>query len=211
MNSAAVTAPSPHPLLQADKLNCRRGQRQVLREVSLTLGAGELILVTGPNGSGKTTLLRCLAGLLAPMAGQIAGRATAVGLTLHVGHADPVKGQLTVAENLRFWSALAGGGGRTVGAAAEAFGLTALLDVPTQVLSAGQRRRLSLARLLLSPADVWLLDEPANALDTDGVDRLLAAVAEHREQGGGAIVATHDNLPFPTPRHLALNAGTGSC
>lgn len=211
MNSAAANAPNPRPLLQAEKLNCRRGQREVLHEVSLTLGAGELILVTGPNGSGKTTLLRCLAGLLSAMSGRIAGSATATGLTLHVGHADPVKGQLTVAENLRFWSDLAGGGGRTVEAAAEAFGLGSLLDAPTQVLSAGQRRRLSLARLLLSPAEVWLLDEPANALDTDGIDRLLAAVAAHRDGGGAAIVATHDNLPFATPRHLALKAGTGTC
>ncbi len=183
----------------------------MLRNVSFAIAAGELVVVTGPNGSGKTSLLRCIAGLLEPSAGTIAGSARSKGRTLHVGHADPAKPHLTVLENLRFWSALGGHGGASVQDAAAVFGLAALLALPARILSAGQRRRLSLARLLLTPSELWLLDEPANALDRDGVERLAAAVAAHRAQGGSAIVATHDLLPFPDARQLALRSGTVAC
>jgi heme exporter protein A len=214
MSAALAATPSSapdEPLLAVHGLACARGGRRVLSDVGFTLGPGELILITGPNGSGKTSLLRCIAGLLAPDAGTVAGPARARGQTLHVGHADPVKPHLTVLENLRFWAALGAGGGRPPEEAADAMGLAARLDVPARILSAGQRRRLSLARLLLSPALVWLLDEPANALDTDGVARLAAIVADHRARGGAVIVATHGPLPFPDARPLVLGHGAVAC
>lgn len=211
MRADPAPGSDPDPLLRVDGLACTRGGRRVLRDVGFALAPGELILVSGPNGSGKTSLLRCVAGLLAPDAGSIAGRARAKGRTHHLGHADPAKPHLTVLENLRFWAALGAGGGLLPVAAAAAMGLAARLEVPAQILSAGQRRRLSLARLLLSPALLWLLDEPANALDADGVARLAAVVAEHRSRGGAVIVATHGPLPFPDARQLAIAGGTAAC
>lgn len=207
----APDSAAAHPLLRVDDIACLRGGRPVLRHVSLILGPGELLVISGPNGSGKSSLLRCMAGLLPLAAGAISGTALAPGETVHLGHADPVKSHLTALENLKFWAALGGEPGLPCIDAAAAFGLSALADLPAHIFSAGQRRRLSLARLLLSRARLWLLDEPANALDSDGIARLAAAVADHRAAGGGVVVATHDDLPFAAPRHIALSAGTIAC
>ena len=195
--------------LTVEDLACSRSGRPVLAGVSLTLRDGETLMLRGPNGAGKSTLLRALAGLL-PLT---AGRVTLDGHDLardpdavierlaHAGHLDAIKLQLTVAENLTFWAGLFGG---EVAPALATFELTPLADRPAQLLSAGQRRRLGLARLMLAPRRLWLLDEPTVALDTAAVARLVAAIRVHADAGGMAIIATHIDLPLAATRELQL-------
>ena len=187
-------------------LSCVRGGRRVLAGVGFALVAGETLILRGPNGAGKSTLLRALAGLL-PASGTIAldgrpldadGLAEAV---TYVGHLDAVKPQLTVRENLRFWAGLAGG---TVEAAVAGFDLAALADQPARLCSAGQKRRLALARLLVAPRRVWLLDEPTVSLDAAAGGRFLAAVRDHATCGGLAVIATHVALDLDRCRTLDL-------
>jgi len=187
-------------------LSCVRGGRRVLAGVGFALVAGETLILRGPNGAGKSTLLRALAGLL-PASGTIAldgrpldadGLAEAV---TYVGHLDAVKPQLTVRENLRFWAGLAGG---TVEAAVAGFDLAALADQPGRLCSAGQKRRLALARLLVAPRRVWLLDEPTVSLDAAAGGRFLAAVRDHATCGGLAVIATHVALDLDRCRTLDL-------
>ena len=147
--------------LVAEGLGSMRGGRTLFRGLSFALAAGEALAVTGPNGSGKTTLLRLIAGLLPPTAGRIAlaDSEEPVGEAVHfVGHLDALKGALTVDENLAFHRSLFGGGGTTVDEALARMGIGTLAALPAQVLSAGQRRRAALARLLVSYRPVWLLD-----------------------------------------------------
>jgi heme exporter protein A len=205
-----MTAAEDHdsaPLLRVEALACVRGGRRVLQGVSLVLAPGSVLLLTGPNGSGKTSLLRCLAGLLPISGGTVAGSALGAAGLIHVGHADPAKPHLTVRENLRWWTQLDGVAANGLDAAIEAAGLARLAATPVAILSAGQRRRLSLARLRTTPAALWLLDEPANALDTDAVARLVAALDQHRARGGGALIATHDTAPFADAARLDLSPG----
>ncbi|MEZ5670346.1 MAG: heme ABC exporter ATP-binding protein CcmA [Alphaproteobacteria bacterium] len=204
MDAVTEAPPTRTPLLRVEGLACMRGGRRVLDGIGLTLAAGELAVVTGPNGSGKTSLLRCLAGLLPLAAGTVAGPAGDGPAVLFVGHADPAKVHLTVAENLRYWLRLGGAEGDDIGPALAAFDLAGLADTPVGILSAGQRRRLSLSRLRLGAARVWLLDEPTNALDRDNVARLAAAVEAHCAGGGAALVATHDVAAFPRARAIPL-------
>ena len=187
-------------------LSCVRGGRRVLAGVGFALVAGETLILRGPNGAGKSTLLRALAGLL-PASGTIAldgrpldadGLAEAV---TYVGHLDAVKPQLTVRENLRFWAGLAGG---TVEAAVAGFDLAALADQPGRLCSAGQKRRLALARLLVAPRRVWLLDEPTVSLDAAAGGRFFAAVRDHATCGGLAVIATHVALDLDRCRTLDL-------
>lgn len=194
----------------ASGLGCRRGQRLVFEGLGFALGPGEALTLRGPNGSGKSTLLRCLAGLLRPAAGAVAweGRPVADEPEAHrrrlhyVGHQDAVKPPLTVGENLAFWARLHGG--HAVAAALAAFGLADLAGYPARLLSAGQRRRLALARLLAWPAPLWLLDEPTAGLDAESVGRFAAAAAEHRAAGGILLLATHDDSPLPGAGRLSL-------
>jgi heme exporter protein A len=187
-------------------LACERGGQPVLDGVSAEIGPGEALLVTGRNGAGKSTLLRCIAGLVRPTRGRIAldGAERPRAALHYLGHRDGVRGSLTPRETLRFWAALLGGGGLPVRAALEKVGLGALADGPCAHLSAGQRRRLAVARLLVAPRRLWLLDEPTAALDADG-DRMLAGlVAVHRAEGGLAVVASHAAFALDAPRRLAL-------
>ncbi len=203
---------------QGRSLHCRRGGRDVFAGLSFELPPGGALLLTGPNGSGKSSLLRLMAGLLKPAGGEllwegrpIAQEPEAHAARLHyLGHLDAVKPVLSVAENLSFWAALRGSGGRppaaAFAAALDSFGLTELAAVPGRLLSAGQRRRLALARLVAAPAELWLLDEPSVGLDHASVGRLAAAIARHRAGGGRVVVATHTALDLGEPQRLSLDS-----
>ncbi len=213
-SAARMPAPPPPPLpaigFAATGLACRRGERLVFAGLSFLLAPGEALLLTGPNGSGKSSLLRLMAGLARPEAGLLAWDGAAVGddpaahrARLHfIGHQEAVKPVLTVAETLAFWAGMRGGG--DVAAALGRFRLETLADWPCRMLSAGQRRRLALARLAASPAPLWLLDEPTTALDSDALADLLEAIAAHRAQGGRVALSTHAALPLAGATNLSL-------
>ncbi|HTI83288.1 MAG TPA: heme ABC exporter ATP-binding protein CcmA [Acetobacteraceae bacterium] len=184
-------------MLQAAGLAAFRGEKLVFRDLDFTVPEGGALLLTGPNGSGKSTLLRVLAGLLRPVAGEVQWDGTVA----YVGHQDAVKPALTVAENLRFAAAVGGG---DVGAALASVGLETLADLPARMLSAGQCRRLALARLALTRATLWLLDEPTLGLDAPSVERFGSMLARHRAQGGVVIAATHLPLPMADAAELVL-------
>ena len=208
-----MSSPPSAARLEATGLAVERGGRMVLSGVGFTVSAGEALLLTGPNGSGKTTLLRAIAGFLPLSAGHIrlggADPEATVGEQCHViGHANAIKGALTVVENLAFWSAFLGNGKGAPAAVAGALArldLEPLADVPTVYLSAGQRRRTALARLLVAPRLIWLLDEPSVSLDAASTAMLAGLVAEHVAAGGMAIAATHVPLGIPTARELKLS------
>ena len=205
---------TPPPDLVAEDLACRRGERLVFAGLSFRLRAGGALLVTGANGSGKSSLLRLVASLLAPASGRLLWGTSPIfdDLALHrarliyVGHQDAVKPALTPRETLRYWAAL--GGSRAAAAvetALAAFALDPVAEWPCRWLSAGQRRRLALARLLLAPAPLWLLDEPFAALDADNQGRLEAAIAAHRRDGGRLLLATHRPLALAGADGIALD------
>jgi heme exporter protein A len=182
-----------------ENLTCRRGGRMVFTGLNFSVVTGGAIVLRGPNGSGKTTLLRLMAGLARPVTGQLKWSDTALedaeahGKHLRfIGHLDAIKPAFTVRENLAFWREFWGTSNATlVGKAMEAFGLMALADFPARLLSAGQRHRLALARLIASPAPLWLLDEPANALDDRSLNALTQTIADHRARGGMVVLASH--------------------
>lgn len=171
-----------------------RYYRPVFRAVSLAVEAGQLCLLMGINGSGKTTLLRIMAGLLHPASGRVTGDR---GPCLYVGHQLAVKEDLTVRENLTFMRGLNGAGGLSIEAALERLDIPELAERDVRTLSAGQRKRCALARLLISPARLWLLDEPYSNLDTDGAQRVHELVAEHLAGGGACVMCTHGALRPP--------------
>jgi heme exporter protein A len=191
-------------------LACRRGERLVFAGLDFALLPGGALLLTGPNGSGKSSLLRLMAGLTRPEAGRlvwngapIAEDAAAHRARLHfIGHQDALKPVLSVAETLAFWAGMRGGA--DVSAGLQRFRLAALAEWPCRLLSAGQRRRLALARCVASPAPLWLLDEPANGLDAEALADLLAAIAEHRAAGGAVALSTHAKLPLAEAAELSL-------
>jgi heme exporter protein A len=198
--------------LVAEDLACRRGERLIFAGVSLVLPPGGALVLTGANGSGKSSLLRLLATLLAPEAGRILWGGAPVGDDIaayrahlaYVGHRDAIKPALSVRETLGFWAAMRGSARPAIDAALAAFGLEAIADWPCGWLSAGQRRRLVLARLVATPAPLWLLDEPSAALDADGEARLAAAIASHRAAGGLVVLATHQATAVPGASELRL-------
>lgn len=197
--------------LTAEDLSVERGGRRVLDGVSLALKAGEALALTGPNGAGKSTLLRALAGLLPVLSGAVdlegAGAESSAAEHMHLlGHTDGVKSALTVRENAEFWADFLGGDSASVATALDAVGLAHAADFPASTLSAGQRRRLALARLIVAKRDIWLLDEPATALDSDGLSRLAGLVEIHRAGGGIVIAATHADLAWPKMKRMVLGS-----
>lgn len=193
----------------AETLACLRGGRQVFAGLGFSAAAGEALLLTGPNGAGKTSLLRLLAGLVRPAAGQVRLEPADPERTLpeqahYLGHLDPIKRSLSVAENLRFWAGMLGGGGSTVDQALAEARLAELADLPAGFLSAGQRRRLSMARLLVADRPIWLLDEPTASLDTASQALFVGAMRRRIDSGGIVIAATHLPLDLPGARELRL-------
>lgn len=197
-------------VLKAEGVAVFRGERLVFRDLSLTLSAGGALVLQGPNGSGKSTLLRVLAGLVQPFAGRLLwkGEDALADLAEHgervmyVGHQDAVKPGLTVTENLAFAARVSG---RSILTALEAVGLQTLAELPARMLSAGQKRRLALSRLVLSTAPVWLLDEPTLGLDTASIERFGGLLTAHRAAGGMVVAATHVPLPLSDVAGLRLS------
>ncbi|MEA2920579.1 MAG: heme exporter protein [Bradyrhizobium sp.] len=192
-------------------VRCVRGGREVFSGIDFEVSSGEALAVTGANGAGKTSLLRLIAGLLTAAGGSIALEGGETELTLpeqahYLGHRDALKPALSVAENLGFWRDFIGGEAFDTAACLAAVGLDHATHLPAAFLSAGQRRRLSIARLLVVRRTVWLLDEPANALDAAGQSLFTALMADHLTRGGLIVAATHAPLGLPA-RELRLEAG----
>jgi heme exporter protein A len=195
--------------LSGDGLTCIRGGREVFCGVGFAVAGGEALLVTGRNGAGKSSLLRMIAGLVRIAGGQLSLDGADPDLTLpeqahYLGHQDAMKPSLTVAENLAFWSRYLGNAKAETDAALQAVGLDGLAALPAGYLSAGQRRRLSLARLVASPRPIWLLDEPTAALDRPAQDRLAELMREHLAGGGLIVAATHGPIGLPRAKELRL-------
>jgi len=191
--------------LTASKLTVERGGRRVFSDLSFSLESGACLTLLGPNGAGKSTLLRALAGFL-PLAGGVISLSPQSETTLpeeahYVGHVDAMKNLLTLRENLTFLAAAldADQGGLTLEAALAAVGLSHAADLPVAYLSAGQKRRGALARLLIAARPVWLLDEPLTALDAASQGVMGQIMASHLAQGGLIIAATHAALGLPGP------------
>jgi len=197
--AAADFQPAPGPLATTD-LAVSRGGAAVLAGLTIAVQPGAALVLRGPNGAGKTTLLRTLAGLQPPLAGTIAPGPDAMA---YASHADGLKATLTVAENLRFWARLHGH--RAIAPALDAFGLAPLAGRAAGLLSAGQKRRLGLARLLLTRRPVWLLDEPTVSLDAATVARFAAVLRAHMAHGGIAVIATHVDLGLPVAHQLDVS------
>jgi heme exporter protein A len=205
------------PDLIGEDLACRRGERLIFSGLGFRLPAGGALVLSGTNGSGKSSLLRLLAGFLPAASGRLMWGTQPVAADLaghharlhYVGHADALKPALTPREQLGFWSALRGLSRRQAAAAVEAaiaaFALEPVADWPCRWLSAGQRRRVALARLLAAPAPLWLLDEPLTALDEASQAGLQAIVVAHRDGGGRVVVATHAPLAVAGARRLVLD------
>jgi heme exporter protein A len=175
--------------LTLDDVACARGGRVLFAGLSCAFGPGDAGVVTGPNGIGKSSLIAMIAGLLPPFAGRIAHG----GVRALLSEAAALDPELPLARALGFWAAIDGRGDAVADALA-AVDLAPLADVPVRFLSTGQRRRAAMARVIASGAAIWLLDEPANGLDTASVARLAAVIEAHRAAGGIALVATHFDL-----------------
>lgn len=186
------------PSLALRDVACMRGGRLLFEGLNLALAPGQAALVAGPNGTGKSSLIRMVAGLLAPAAGRIEGEG-ARALLAEAAALDP---ELSLGAALRFWARI--DGGRDIAPALAALGMADLAQVPVRFLSTGQRRRAALARVVASGAPVWLLDEPANGLDTQSIAALEGLIAGHRAGGGIALVATHLPLALPDAVELRL-------
>lgn len=185
--------------IKADNLSVMRGERVLFKNVSLSAGAGEAILLRGANGSGKTTLLRCLAGLTRPETGAV------ICEPHHwIGHKSGIKPHETPFDHLYVWATAYGSSKVIITAILEKMALERAYSVPGAQLSAGQRRRTALARTQLTHRPVWLLDEPFAALDADGKTMLGAMIQEHRQNGGTIIAAVHGDVPIPNAKEVAL-------
>jgi len=198
--------------LLSEDLACERGGRRVFANLNFAVERGEALIVTGRNGAGKSTLLRVIAGLLRVAAGRIAlagggEDASLAEQTHYLGHLDAAKPALTVTENLAFWADMLGvRADAAIAHALEAVELDALADLPAAYLSAGQKRRLSIARLLAVKRPLWLLDEPTSALDAPSQVRLAGFMREHLAGGGMIVAATHGPIGLDAPRELKMGA-----
>ena len=188
------------PVLAVAGLAADRGGRRVFAGISFNLAAGGAVQVEGPNGAGKSTLLRVLAELLPPAEGRVDNPFTLA----YAGHDVALKPGSSLAAELAHWARLDGAHAATVAAAAERFALTALLDLPTAILSSGQRRRAALARVAASGAELWLLDEPDAGLDAASREHLAAAIADHRANGGLVVAVTHSDLGIVAPQMVQM-------
>jgi heme exporter protein A len=196
--------------LSAVNLACHRGGRDVFAGVNFTLGSGEVLAITGRNGAGKSSLLRTLVGLVRIAHGCLKLEGGDPELTIaeqahYLGHQDALKPSLSVGENLRFWAGFLGHKAADTGTALAAVGLDPLADLPAAYLSAGQRRRLSIARLLAVKRPLWLLDEPMSTLDTAAQDRLGGFMQAHVAEGGLILAATHGPLGIAPTQELRLD------
>jgi heme exporter protein A len=185
-------------MLHVSNLSVARGGMTLLSGVDFSLTSGQIVVLRGANGLGKTSLLRCIAGLQNPVEGQI----TAPETVAYSGHANGLKGQMTVLENLAFWSSIYHGPSPEV--ALDAYDLHALADRPAANLSAGQKRRLGLARMQVSGCALWVMDEPTVSLDADNVALFRAALDRHVQSGGAAVITTHIDLAIASARLLDL-------
>jgi len=210
---------TPTPLLQAHALAFARNEETIFGPLDFTLHAGEIVLMEGDNGSGKTTLLKVLSGLLEATSGEVLlhGAPLTLAKLSHqvalLGHLLGLKLELSALENLRFATGLGGvRSGLTPQLALASVGLEGYEDQPLRMLSAGQRKRVALARLLLVPAALWLLDEPYANLDREGIELVNRILDNHARRGGAALITSHGAYAFTsgTPRRIALNPGFGT-
>ncbi|HYC18581.1 MAG TPA: heme ABC exporter ATP-binding protein CcmA [Pseudolabrys sp.] len=195
--------------LKADELACNRGGRLVFRNLSFAVSSGEAMVVTGRNGAGKSSLLRMIAGLVRTAAGRLTldggDHDTPLAEQCHyLGHQDAMKSALSVGENLKFWAEFFGARESAIEPALEAVDLAALADLPAAYLSAGQRRRLSIARLVAVQRPIWLLDEPTSALDTSSQEKLAELMQNHLAGGGMIVAAAHGPIGLSRARELKL-------
>jgi heme exporter protein A len=215
MRTSQTTRPPSRHVgnLSALGLGCRRSGRLVFSGVEFRIESGDALLVVGANGSGKSSLLRIMAGLLPPAAGALFWSGSEISddaaahreRVAYLGHGDAIKPGLTVAEEIRFWTLLNGNDERAGQAALSAMALDRLLHFSCRHLSAGQKRRLAIARVLAHiGAPLWILDEPTNGLDEEARKRLSSALSAHRDGGGMVIVASHDGIDLPGAKTLEL-------
>ena len=195
--------------LKGNNLTCSRGGREVFTGLTFSVSGGEALVVTGRNGAGKSSLLRVIAGLVHLAEGVLELEGAEPDTTIaeqahYVGHQDAVKPSLTVGENLQFWARFLGGGDLPIDLALQAVDLAPLIDLPAAYLSAGQRRRLSIARLVAVPRPLWLLDEPTSALDAPSQNRLAELMRGHLAGGGMIVAAAHGPIGLERPRELQI-------
>jgi len=213
---AAMTDSTDHsPIFFGQGLACARGGRLVFARLDFSVNPGDCLILTGANGTGKSSLLRLMAGLLRPVTGSLSWGASFVnsaqdhgGRLAYVGHQDMIKPVLSAWENLRFLAALHGVSPQMD--VLKPFGLTNLANIPGRMLSAGQKRRVALSRLIAAPVPLWLLDEPTTALDRASVAILERVIARHRAAGGMVILSTHSDLNLADVQNLNLEAYTPS-
>jgi len=201
--------------LTAVELHCHRGGRDVFAGVSFAVGSGEALIISGRNGAGKSSLLRTVIGLVRLTQGRLALEGGDPELTIaeqahYLGHQDALKPSLSAAENLRFWAGFFGTPSIDITEALDAVGLAALAGLPAAYLSAGQRRRLSIARLIAVKRPIWLLDEPTSTLDASAQDRLAGLMQAHRDAGGLILAATHGPIGLADTQELRLDQSTPS-